>query len=103
MIRDESIGIGDSIETVSAAQQADVEVRLLVPRDDVASPELSIVIPALNEEQTIGDFVDWCMEGLSAAGVTGEGLIIDSPADRTSEVAVSNGAAVPRAPRTGLG
>ena len=32
--------------------------------DDVAEPELSIVIPALNEELTIGDFVDWCQEGL---------------------------------------
>jgi glycosyltransferase involved in cell wall biosynthesis len=103
MIRDESIGIGDPIETVSAAQQADVEVRLLVPRDDVASPELSIVIPALNEEQTIGDFVDWCMAGLSEAGVTGEVLIIDSSADRTAEIAVSHGARVLRTPRRGLG
>ena len=29
-------------------------------------PELSIVIPALNEELTIGDFVDWCQEGLAS-------------------------------------
>ncbi len=31
--------------------------RVLVPRRDVASPQLSIVIPALNEELTITDFV----------------------------------------------
>ena len=60
----------------------DPEVRLLVPRHDVAEPELSIVIPALDEELTVGDFVDWCREGLDAAGVVGEVLIVDSSADR---------------------
>ena len=46
----------------------DPEVTLLVPADDVASPELSIVIPALNEEITIETFIDWCHEGIAAAG-----------------------------------
>ena len=31
--------------------------------------ELSIVVPALNEEVTVGEFVDWCREGLERAGV----------------------------------
>ena len=35
------------------------DVELLVPANDVANPELSIVIPALNEELTIAQFVDW--------------------------------------------
>ena len=35
----------------------------MVPSDDVKSPEVTILIPALNEELTIGDFVDWCHEG----------------------------------------
>ena len=38
----------------------DPELELHVPANDVAEPELSIVIPALNEELTIGDFVGWC-------------------------------------------
>ena len=42
---------------------ADPEVELLLPAADVAEPELSIVIPALNEELTIADFVAWCHEG----------------------------------------
>lgn len=103
MIRDESIGIGESIEPVNTAQQAGVELRLLVPRDDVPDPEVSIVIPALDEERTIGDFVDWCMEGLSEAGISGEVLIVDSSSDRTAEIAVSRGARVLRTPRRGLG
>ena len=45
------------------------DVELLVPADDVAQPELSIVVPALDEELTIGDFVDWCREGLDRAGI----------------------------------
>ncbi len=27
--------------------------------------KVSIVVPALNEELTIGEFVSWCREGLS--------------------------------------
>ena len=102
MIQDESIGIPSTIAT-SAAVPADVELRLLVPTDDVPDPELSIVIPALNEEKTVGDFVDWCREGLAAAGVAGEVLIVDSSTDRTTEIAVAHGARVLRTPRRGLG
>jgi len=81
----------------------DPAVRLLVPADDVDEPELSIVIPALNEESTVGDFVDWCMEGIAATGVRGEVVIIDSGADRTTEVALEHGARVLKTPRRGLG
>ena len=60
---------------------ADSELQLLVPMNDVSEPELSIVIPALNEQVTIGQFVDWCMDGLRRAGISGEVLIIDSSSD----------------------
>jgi glycosyltransferase involved in cell wall biosynthesis len=79
------------------------DVRLRTPADDVSDPELSIVIPALDEEVTIGDFVDWCQEGLRKAGVVGEILIIDSSSDRTAEIALSKGARVLSTPKRGLG
>lgn len=82
---------------------ADPEVQLLVPRDDVAAPELSIVIPALNEELTIGDFVAWCHAGMAKAGIAGEILIVDSGSDRTTEIALAGGARVLRTPKRGLG
>ncbi len=66
-------------------------------------PELSIVIPALNEEITISEFVAWCREGLQSAGIEGEILIIDSSDDRTTERAVAGGARVLKTPRRGLG
>jgi glycosyltransferase involved in cell wall biosynthesis len=91
---------------VSAARvspTADPDVRLLLPANDVATPELSIVVPALNEELTIGDFVAWCREGLAAAGIAGEIVIVDSGQDRTSEIALAGGARVLRTPKRGLG
>ncbi len=86
---------------VSAEGEAVVE--LLTPADDVTDPEVSIVIPALNEERTVADFVAWGREGLAAAGVPGEVLIVDSSADRTAEIALAHGARVLRTPRRGLG
>jgi len=79
------------------------DVLLRTPANDVSDPELSIVIPALDEEVTIGDFVDWCQEGLRKAGVVGEILIVDSSSDSTAEIALSKGARVLATPKRGLG
>jgi glycosyltransferase involved in cell wall biosynthesis len=83
--------------------QPELEVRLLVPSNDIQNPELSIVIPALNEEITIGLFVDWCKQGIAAAKVDAEILIIDSSNDHTAEIAVEHGARVLKTPKRGLG
>jgi glycosyltransferase involved in cell wall biosynthesis len=64
---------------------------------------LSIVVPCLNEELTIGEFVDWCWEGLRRAGVEGEVVIVDSSTDRSPEIAAAHGARVLRVPKRGLG
>jgi glycosyltransferase involved in cell wall biosynthesis len=81
----------------------DPEVQLLIPEDDIADPELSIVIPALNEGITIVQFLQWCKEGLAKTGVVGEILIVDSSTDETPQLALANGARVLRTPRRGLG
>lgn len=76
----------------------------LVPKGAVTGgEELSIVIPALNEELTIGEFVEWCKEGLSTAGVRGQILIVDGSTDKTPEIALQHGAEVLRTPPRGLG
>jgi glycosyltransferase involved in cell wall biosynthesis len=79
------------------------DVRLLAPDGDVSEPEVSIVIPALNERLTIADFVAWCHEGLREAGVRGEILIVDSSDDGTGRIALGSGARVLETPRRGLG
>jgi len=82
---------------------ASPELELLTPTDDERAPEVSIVVPALNEELTITEFVRWCHQGLANAGVAGEILIIDSSTDETPQRAVAAGARVLRAPKRGLG
>jgi glycosyltransferase involved in cell wall biosynthesis len=81
------------------------EIELFLPENDDPSfqPEFSIVIPALNEHITIGEFVDWCKEGLAKAGVAGEILIVDSSTDGTPQIALSHGARVLRTLKRGLG
>ncbi|MGH9343973.1 MAG: glycosyltransferase family 2 protein [Terriglobia bacterium] len=91
------------IDNTIVPAAAGSDIRLLVPADDILNPELSIVVPALNEELTIGRFVEWCQEGLRRAGVRAEILIIDSSTDSTAEVAVSKGARVLKTPKRGLG
>jgi glycosyltransferase involved in cell wall biosynthesis len=88
---------------VTLAPEVNRSVELLLPDPDEPDPQVSIVIPAVNEELTIVDFVEWCKEGLAAAGVRGEILIVDSSTDRTAELAHASGARVLRTPRRGLG
>jgi len=88
---------------VNTTAKAADDIELLVPKDDVQSPELSIVIPALNEQLTIAEFVRWCQAGLHEAGIVGEILIIDSSTDETPRLALEAGARVLRAPKRGLG
>jgi glycosyltransferase involved in cell wall biosynthesis len=76
---------------------------LQTPEGDVADPEVSIVVPALNEQRTIADFVEWAKEGLQKAGVAGEVLIVDSSTDDTAKLALEHGARVLRVPKRGLG
>ncbi len=76
----------------------------LTPLGLAASPvEISIVVPALNEEITVGEFIDWCKEGLSRAGVTGQILIVDSSSDNTPDIVLEHGGEVLRTPKRGLG
>ena len=64
---------------------------------------VSIVVPCRNEALTIGEFVDWCWEGLRSAGAEGEVLIVDNSTDRSPEIAREHGARVLSVPERGLG
>jgi glycosyltransferase involved in cell wall biosynthesis len=83
---------------VSASAQ-----QLLDREADGGPVEVSIVVPCLNEELTVGEFVDWCSEGLAVAGVSGEVLIVDSSSDRSPIIAAEHGARVISVPKRGLG
>ncbi len=64
---------------------------------------VTIVVPCLNEEMVVGEFVDWCREGLEAADRTGQILIVDSSTDRSPEIVRQHGGEVLIVPKLGLG
>jgi glycosyltransferase involved in cell wall biosynthesis len=79
-------------------------VEHLLPKNgSVGEVDLSIVIPAMNEEITVGEFMEWCKEGLSRAGVTGQILIVDSSTDNTPRIVLEHGGEVLRTPKRGVG
>jgi len=78
-------------------------VDLRIPALDAGDPEVTILIPTLNEELTIGRFVDWCHEGIAAAGIRAEILIVDSSSDCTGEIALARGRRVLKIRPRGLG
>lgn len=86
--------------------RSDGELSLLVSKNHnrcSSEPEVSIVVPALNEELTVEEFIGWCWEGLDSANVAGEVIIVDSSDDMTAEKALRAGAKVLSAPKRGLG
>ncbi|NTU69551.1 glycosyltransferase family 2 protein [bacterium] len=91
---------------IEKVEGAPLEIQLLIPneeRQESTTPDISIVIPALNEQITIGEFIDWCWSGIKSAGVHGEIIIVDSSTDDTPNIALSKGARVLRTPKRGLG
>lgn len=68
-----------------------------------ANVDLTILIPTLNEEITVGRFIDWCNEGFTRANVKGEIVLLDSSTDRTPDIAKSKGARVVSVTEKGLG
>ncbi len=74
-----------------------------IPCVDVESPVVSILVPAMNEYETIETFIEWCHEGLAEAGVPGEIVIVDSSSDDTPNLALSGGARVVHTEPRGLG
>src|SRR5215831_2079623 len=76
---------------------------LVPPNVSLSDVELSIVVPALNEEVTVGEFVEWCKDGLKRSGVRGQILIVDSSSDNTARIVLAHGGEVLRTPKRGLG
>lgn len=89
---------------MSESRPAPTVVEHLLPPGLTPGPvELSLVVPALNEAITVGEFVQWCRQGLQAAGVTGQILIVDSSTDATPDLVLAQGGEVLRVPKRGLG
>src|ERR1043166_2637476 len=92
----------NDVQTTEMAPRSVIEH--FVPRNTARDNiELSIVVPALNEEITVGEFIELCKEGLERAGVVGQVLIVDSSTDDTARIVLEHGGEILRTPRRGLG
>lgn len=66
--------------------------------------EVSIVIPCLNEEQTLKEVIDTANAALTKYGYDGEVIVADNGStDRSREIATENGARVVEVPLKGYG
>src|SRR5687768_15523521 len=69
-----------------------------------SEPEISVVIPCLNEEEAVGNVVDQAWEGIRRSGRSGEVVVIDNGStDRSAELAAAHGARVVSEPGRGYG
>lgn len=65
---------------------------------------MSVVLPCLDEEETVGAVVREAFGGIAAAGITGEVIVVDNGStDRSAAVAAEAGARVISEPRRGYG
>src|SRR5919197_310988 len=68
------------------------------------SPEISVVIPCLNEEEAVGEVVDLAFEGIRRSGRAGEVIVVDNGStDRSAAIAAEHGAIVVAEPIRGYG
>jgi glycosyltransferase involved in cell wall biosynthesis len=68
------------------------------------TPQISVVIPCLNEEEAVGRVVEQALEGIRRSGRAGEVIVVDNAStDRSAEVAAAHGARVVAERRRGYG
>lgn len=72
--------------------------------DAVEEAEISVVIPCLNEAETIAECVQRARAGLAASGLAGEIIVVDNASeDGSGQLAADAGALVVLEPRRGYG
>jgi glycosyltransferase involved in cell wall biosynthesis len=68
------------------------------------APQISVVIPCLDEETAVGTVVEQAWEGITRSGRTGEVIVVDNgSSDGSARVAAAAGARVVYEPRRGYG
>jgi glycosyltransferase involved in cell wall biosynthesis len=69
-----------------------------------SEPQISVVIPCLNEDGAVGSVVDQAFEGIRRSGRSGEVIVVDNGStDASAEVASAHGARVVFEARRGYG
>ena len=77
---------------------------LLASAQVTPAPEISVLIPCLNEEQAVGQVVDRAFEGIRRSGRSGEVIVVDNGStDTSADIAAAHGATVISETRRGYG
>jgi len=71
--------------------------------DSIYTFDVSVILPALNEEQTIGECIKKIQKVFHDNVINGEIIVADSSTDQTPEIAASLGAKVIHAEKSGYG
>ena len=67
-------------------------------------PQVSVIVPCLDEEAAVGKVVDQAFAGIRVSGRTGEVIVVDNGStDRSAEIAAAHGAVVVSERRRGYG
>jgi hypothetical protein len=89
--------------TAGQEPKADLVDGVLVPPDAEVRPQLSVVLPTMNEEEGVAECLERAKGAMRELGVTGEIVISDSSEDRTPEIARELGARVVTPDKPGYG
>jgi glycosyltransferase involved in cell wall biosynthesis len=77
---------------------------LASPSVTPSSPQISVIVPCLNEEDAVGNVVDQALDGIRRAGRPGEVIVVDNGStDASAAIASEHGATVLTEPRRGYG
>lgn len=71
--------------------------------NNTTSPDISVILPALNEETTIGMCIGKIQQVFRSMGIRGEVIVSDSSTDATPEIAQSMGAIIVHPDHRGYG
>ena len=65
--------------------------------------DITVLVPTMNEEITISEFIDSCRVGFKRLNLNGQIIIADSSTDKTTEIAVEKNIEIVNVKDKGLG
>ena len=93
-----------TVDSIGAGQRQPVVLRGAGKAAETTHPSVSIVMPCLDEEETVGACVEKAVGWLERRGIPGEVLVVDNGStDRSVEIAEAAGARVIHERRRGYG
>lgn len=88
---------------VEQTTEANEDQHVLIDSLSEADPTVSVVMPTMNEEEGIGECIEWVKTAVKRSGYQTEVIISDASTDRTPDIASQKGAIVVEPDKPGYG